>query len=46
MLVFSSVAEAVRAGFSLYDRSSSTVYLVRKMTPAGWALVLVDLTCG
>jgi hypothetical protein len=42
MLVFSSLAEALRAGFQIFDRTS-TGYLVRIKTARGWALALVEL---
>jgi hypothetical protein len=40
IVVFSSVSEALRAGFQIYDRTSSG-YLVRMRTARGWALALV-----
>ena len=40
--VFSSVSEALRAGFQIYDRTSNG-YLVRTRTSRGWALALVQL---
>ncbi len=42
MIVFSSLREALNAGFQVYDRTSSG-YLVRTKTVNGWALALVDL---
>jgi hypothetical protein len=42
MLVFHSLAEAIRAGYAVYDRRPAG-YLVRTRTSAGWALALVDL---
>jgi hypothetical protein len=42
MLVFHSLAEAIRAGFQVYDRTG-TGYLVRTRTSGGWALALVEL---
>lgn len=39
---FTSVADAVRAGFQVYDRTSDG-YLVRTRTSAGWALAVVVL---
>jgi hypothetical protein len=42
ILVFSSVGEALRAGFEVYDRTD-TGYLVRCRTTRGWALGIVDL---
>jgi len=41
MVVFGSVAEALRAGYQVYDRTHDG-YLVRIRTAAGWALALVD----
>lgn len=37
---FTTLEEAVRAGFSFYDRTPSG-YLVRARTPAGFALAVV-----
>lgn len=45
MLVFRTVADAVSAGFQVYDRTDCG-YLVRTKTSAGWALALVDLRKG
>jgi hypothetical protein len=42
MLVFYSLAEALRAGFQIFDRTS-TGYLMRTKTARGWALALVEL---
>jgi hypothetical protein len=42
MLVFHSIADALNAGFQIYDRTESG-YLVRIKTNAGWALALVEL---
>jgi hypothetical protein len=42
IVVFSSVSEALRAGFQIYDRTSSG-YLVRTRTARGWALALVHV---
>lgn len=42
ILVFSSLDEALRAGFEVYDRTDYG-YLVRSRTPRGWALALVYL---
>ena len=38
--VFRSIAEALRAGFEVYDRTSEG-YLVRTRTARGWALAIV-----
>lgn len=43
VMTFHSVAEALRAGFQIYDRVPEG-YLVRTRTPAGWAFALV--ICG
>jgi Ca2+-binding EF-hand superfamily protein len=40
---FTSLSEAIRAGFQVYDRTSDG-YLVRMRAPAGWALAVVTLT--
>jgi hypothetical protein len=40
ILVFSSVNEALRAGFEVYDRTENG-YLVRSRTVRGWALAVV-----
>lgn len=40
--VFKSLADALRAGFQIYDRTSEG-YLVRTKTENGWAMALV--TC-
>ena len=42
LLVFKSLADALRAGFQVYDRTSEG-YLVRTKTTNGWAMALV--TC-
>ena len=42
LMIFHSLADAIRAGFSVYDRTDRG-YLVRCKTPAGWAMALVDL---
>jgi hypothetical protein len=42
LMVFKSLADALRAGFQIYDRTSDG-YLVRTRTPNGWAIALV--TC-
>jgi len=43
VVVFSSVAEALRAGFQIYDHTQDG-YLVRKLTTYGWAMALVRLS--
>jgi hypothetical protein len=40
IMTFSSLSEAIRAGFQVYDRTSDG-YLVRTRTAAGWALAIV-----
>ncbi len=40
MMVFSSLGEALRAGFQVYDRTPDG-YLVRRLTSRGWALAVV-----
>lgn len=40
VLVFPTLAEALRAGFQVYDRTPDG-YLVRARTAAGWAFALV-----
>jgi hypothetical protein len=42
MPVFRSIAEALNAGYQVYNRTP-TGYLVRTMTRGGWALALVEL---
>lgn len=42
LIVFRSLAEALHAGFEVYDRTPNG-YLVRTRTAAGWALALVEL---
>ncbi len=39
IMVFKSMLEAVSSGFQYFDRTKDG-YLVRKMTPAGWALAI------
>jgi hypothetical protein len=39
-VVFSSISEAVRAGFEVCDRTSNG-YRVRTRTSRGWALAIV-----
>ncbi|MBV8490210.1 MAG: hypothetical protein JO199_06730 [Candidatus Eremiobacteraeota bacterium] len=41
IVIFTSLADALRAGYQVYDRTS-TGYVVRVMTSAGWALALVN----
>ena len=40
LLVFSSIAQALRAGFQVYDRTPDG-YLVRVRTQGGWAMAIV-----
>jgi hypothetical protein len=42
LVVFRSLAEALRAGFEVYDRTPNG-YVVRTRTEMGWALALVEL---
>ncbi len=42
LLVFRSLADALRAGFQIYDRTHDG-YLVRTRTASGWAMAVV--TC-
>ena len=42
IMVFTSVDEALRAGFQVYDRTSDG-YLVRTRTARGWALAVVHV---
>jgi hypothetical protein len=42
IMVFSSVSEALRGGFQVYDRTSYG-YLVRTRTSGGWALAVVNI---
>lgn len=41
LLVFRSLADALRAGFTVYDRTPRG-YLVRQRTQSGWALAVVE----
>lgn len=45
VVVFHSLQAALRAGYSIYDRTASG-YLVRTRTASGWALAIVDLRGG
>lgn len=40
LAIFSSLADAIRMGYQLYDRTAEG-YLVRTRTDRGWALALV-----
>jgi hypothetical protein len=42
ILTFRTLADALRAGYHVYDRTSDG-YLVRTKTPQGWAMALVPL---
>ena len=42
MLIFHTLADAMKAGFEIYERTASG-YLVRTRTATGWALALVEL---
>ena len=41
LVVFKSLAEALRCGFQVYERTPDG-YLVRTKTAAGWALAVVQ----
>lgn len=41
MTVFHSLADAIRAGFMIYDKTA-TGYLVRQRVAAGWQLAIVE----
>ncbi len=41
LVVFKSLALALRAGYQVYDRTADG-YLVRVRTAGGWAMALVD----
>ena len=41
LLVFKSLADALRAGFQVYDRTPDG-YLVRVRTTDGWAIAIVN----
>ena len=41
LMIFSSVTEALRAGYHVYDRTADG-YLVRIQTRNGWAMALVN----
>jgi len=41
LMVFKSLADALRYGFQVYDRTENG-YLVRIKTAAGWALAVVE----
>jgi hypothetical protein len=41
LMVFKSLADALRAGYQVYDRTADG-YLVRTRTAAGWAIALVS----
>ena len=43
IVVFTSLNEAIRQGYQVYDRTPDG-YLVRIKTPGGWALAQVVLT--
>jgi hypothetical protein len=45
LIVFSTLAEALHAGYTVYDRTA-TGYLVRTQTARGYALAIVDLRHG
>jgi hypothetical protein len=41
LMVFKSLADALRAGYQVYDRTADG-YLVRTRTAAGWAIAVVS----
>ncbi|MDQ6931117.1 MAG: hypothetical protein M3126_10705 [Candidatus Eremiobacteraeota bacterium] len=41
LMIFSSVTEALRAGYQVYDRTADG-YIVRIQTRGGWAMALVN----
>ncbi len=41
LMVFKSLADALRAGFQIYDRTQDG-YLVRTRTENGWAMAVVN----
>lgn len=43
LLVFPTLAEAINAGFEVYDRTTDG-YVVRTRTARGWAMALVKNT--
>lgn len=43
IVTFRTLAEALKAGYQVYDRTS-TGYIVRVKTASGWALALVNCT--
>ena len=42
LLILKTMAEAIEQGFEYFDRTRDGYYVVRKMTPRGWALAIVD----
>lgn len=42
LMVFKSLADALKAGYQVYDRTSDG-YLVRTKTAAGWAIAIVHM---
>jgi hypothetical protein len=40
VMVFRTLADALRAGYQVYDRTEAG-YLVRTRTTAGWAMAIV-----
>lgn len=41
LTVFKSLAEAIKAGYQVYDKTSFG-YLVRTRTAVGWAMAIVE----
>ena len=42
LLVLKTMSDAIAQGFVFFDRTKDGVYVVRKMTPRGWALAIVQ----
>lgn len=42
MVLTGSLADAIRAGYDIYDRTQ-TGYIMRKRTEKGWVLALLDI---
>ncbi|MBV9102401.1 MAG: hypothetical protein JO060_02360 [Candidatus Eremiobacteraeota bacterium] len=43
LMIFTSLAEAIKCGFQVYDRTTDG-YIVRAKTAKGWALAMVVCT--
>ena len=44
IVVFKTLADAVRAGYHAYDRRPDGGYLVRTRIATGWAMAIVERT--